>query len=71
MPLTKFETSREAGPAGPTASWAGRVDHVVDGGEELDVPAVLSRPDGHVARVGEDQREPLGGLPEWFGAAHG
>ncbi|MCG7203120.1 hypothetical protein [Streptomyces arenae] len=54
MPLTMFGTSRPAGPTGSTASWAGRVDHVVDGGEELDVPAVPSRPDGHVARVGED-----------------
>ena len=49
--------------------WADRVDHVVDVGEELDVPAVLLRPDGHVAWVGEDQRDLLGRLPEWFGAA--
>jgi len=32
------------------AGWADRVDHVVDVSEELDVPAVLLRPDGHVAR---------------------
>ncbi|MEU8038745.1 rifampin monooxygenase [Streptosporangium sp. NPDC049078] len=51
------------------AGWEGRVDHVVDGGEELDVPAVLLRPDGHVAWVGEDQQELLGGLSRWFGAA--
>ena len=34
------------------AGWADRVDHVVDVSEELDVPdvpAVLLRPDGHVA----------------------
>ncbi|MFE9738767.1 rifampin monooxygenase [Streptomyces sp. NPDC006477] len=49
--------------------WADRVDHVVDAAEELDVPAVLLRPDGHVAWVGEDQRELLGRLTEWFGAA--
>ncbi|MFB9682172.1 rifampin monooxygenase [Streptosporangium vulgare] len=49
--------------------WADRVDHVVDVGEELDVPAVLLRPDGHVAWVGEDQRELLDRLPRWFGAA--
>ncbi|UUU30053.1 rifampin monooxygenase [Streptomyces sp. CA-210063] len=51
--------------------WADRVDHVVDTSEELDVPAALLRPDGHVAWVGEDQRELLGRLPEWFGAAAG
>jgi hypothetical protein len=53
------------------AGWADRVDHVVDGGEELDVPAALLRPDGHVAWVGEDQRDLLSRLPRWFGAAAG
>ncbi|MFD5393552.1 rifampin monooxygenase [Streptomyces sp. NPDC127097] len=48
--------------------WADRVDHVVDSSEELDVPAVLLRPDGHVAWAGEDQQELLGELPKWFGA---
>lgn len=51
--------------------WTDRVDHVVDVSEELDVPAVLLRPDGHVAWAGEDQRELLGALPKWFGAAAG
>ncbi|GHC39852.1 rifampin monooxygenase [Streptomyces cinnamoneus] len=51
--------------------WADRVDHVVDAGEELDVPAVLLRPDGHVAWAGEDQQELLGQLSRWFGAAAG
>ncbi|MCT4356723.1 rifampin monooxygenase [Streptomyces sp. Je 1-79] len=51
--------------------WADRVDHVVDVGEELDVPAVLLRPDGHVAWVGEDQEELFAKLPEWFGAPAG
>jgi 2-polyprenyl-6-methoxyphenol hydroxylase-like FAD-dependent oxidoreductase len=51
------------------AGWADRVDHVVDIAEELEVPAVLLRPDGHVAWVGDDQRELLDRLPEWFGAA--
>ncbi|WP_086563245.1 rifampin monooxygenase [Streptomyces africanus] len=51
------------------AGWADRVDHVVDVSEELDVPAVLLRPDGHVAWAGEDQRELLDRLPRWFGAA--
>jgi 2-polyprenyl-6-methoxyphenol hydroxylase-like FAD-dependent oxidoreductase len=50
------------------AGWADRVDHVVDLSEELDVPAVLLRPDGHVAWVGEDQDDLLGRLPRWFGA---
>jgi rifampicin monooxygenase len=49
--------------------WADRVDHVVDVSEELDVPAALLRPDGHVAWVGEDQQDLLGQLPKWFGAA--
>ncbi|MEW2630792.1 rifampin monooxygenase [Streptomyces sp. NPDC048389] len=51
--------------------WADRVDHVVDVSEELDVPALLLRPDGHVAWAGEDQRDLLGRLPQWFGAAGG
>jgi rifampicin monooxygenase len=51
------------------AGWADRVDHVVDVSEELDVPAVLLRPDGHVAWVGEDQQDLLSRLPTWFGAA--
>ncbi|MFF4602709.1 rifampin monooxygenase [Streptomyces sp. NPDC001339] len=50
------------------AGWADRVDHVVDASEELDVPAVLLRPDGHVAWVGEDQQDLLSQLPTWFGA---
>ncbi|MEU1787664.1 rifampin monooxygenase [Streptomyces sparsogenes] len=57
------------------AGWADRIDHVVDHvvdvGGELDVPAVLLRPDGHVAWVGDDQRDLLGHLPTWFGAALG
>jgi 2-polyprenyl-6-methoxyphenol hydroxylase-like FAD-dependent oxidoreductase len=50
------------------AGWADRVDHVVDSSEELDVPAVLMRPDGHVVWVGEDQAELLERMSEWFGA---
>ncbi len=49
------------------AGWADRVDYVVDAVEELDAPAVLLRPDGHVAWVGDDQEDLLGNLPRWFG----
>ena len=51
------------------AGWADRVDHVVDVSEELDVPAVLLRPDGYVAWVGDDQPELRTALSRWFGAA--
>ncbi|MGI5196839.1 rifampin monooxygenase [Streptomyces sp. CA-288835] len=56
------------------AGWEERVDHVVDVSEELDVkgvPAVLLRPDGHVAWVGEDQEELVGRMAPWFGAGVG
>ena len=49
--------------------WADRIDHVVDVSEELDAPAVLLRPDGHVAWIGQDQNDLLRHLPTWFGAA--
>ncbi|MFC5663104.1 FAD-dependent monooxygenase [Kitasatospora misakiensis] len=57
--------------------WADRVDHVVDGeGAEPDAPALLLRPDGHVAWAGDDQRELEAALSSWWGApaagsAHG
>jgi hypothetical protein len=50
------------------AGWADRVDHVVDVDADLEVPAVLLRPDGHVAWAGDDQQELLTRLPTWFGA---
>lgn len=53
------------------AGWEDRVDHVVDVSEELDVPAVLLRPDGHVAWVGDDQQDLRDQLSRWFGAAVG
>ena len=49
--------------------WTDRVDHVIDVSEELDVPAALLRPDGHVSWVGQDQQDLVGRLPRWFGAA--
>ncbi|MFH8468454.1 rifampin monooxygenase [Streptomyces sp. NPDC017991] len=53
------------------SGWTDRIDHVVDGSGQLDVPAVLLRPDGHVAWAGEDQRDLLAHLPKWFGSAAG
>jgi 2-polyprenyl-6-methoxyphenol hydroxylase-like FAD-dependent oxidoreductase len=48
--------------------WADRVDHIVDISEELDVPALLLRPDGYVAWVGENQQDLDDHLSRWFGA---
>ena len=49
------------------AGWAGRVDHVIDRSSEIEVPAVLLRPDGHVAWVGDEQQELFRHLERWFG----
>lgn len=51
--------------------WSDRIDHVVDVGAKLEVPAMLLRPDGHVAWVGDDQQDLFDRLPRWFGAATG
>ncbi|MFG1925078.1 rifampin monooxygenase [Cryptosporangium sp. NPDC048952] len=48
--------------------WSDRVDLVADVSEELDAPAVLLRPDGHVAWIGDDQDDLDAHLPRWFGA---
>ncbi|MFG1813627.1 rifampin monooxygenase [Kribbella sp. NPDC049174] len=50
------------------AGWADRVDHVIDVSEDLDVPAALLRPDGHIAWVGENQEDLGTHLRRWFGA---
>ncbi|SDP56559.1 rifampin monooxygenase [Lentzea jiangxiensis] len=49
--------------------WADRVDHLVEVSEDLDAPAVLLRPDGHVAWAGEDQEGLEAELTRWFGTA--
>lgn len=54
-----------------STDWADRVDHVVDVDAALDVPAVLLRPDGYVAWVGDDQGDLVDHLSRWFGAAVG
>ncbi|MBL1077197.1 rifampin monooxygenase [Nocardia sp. 2] len=51
------------------SGWSDRVDHVVDISEELDAPAVLLRPDGHVAWLGADQHTLDDQLTRWFGSA--
>ncbi|MFG1995124.1 FAD-dependent oxidoreductase [Actinoplanes sp. NPDC048988] len=47
--------------------WSDRVDYVGDPAADLDVPCVLARPDGHVAWIGDDQRDLDRHLARWFG----
>jgi rifampicin monooxygenase len=47
--------------------WSDRVDHLGDPGAALDVACVLLRPDGHVAWIGDDQRDLDAHLSRWFG----
>lgn len=47
--------------------WSDRVDHIVDTSPELDAPAVLLRPDGHIAWLGDDQAGLENQLARWFG----
>jgi len=49
--------------------WTERVDLAAAQSEELDAPAVLLRPDGHVAWVGDGQEDLDRHLERWFGAA--
>ncbi|MFG3382118.1 rifampin monooxygenase [Streptomyces sp. NPDC047999] len=51
--------------------WTDRVDHVVDPGTDAvrpDTPALLLRPDGHIAWAGETQDDLHAALATWFGA---
>lgn len=48
-------------------NWSDRVDHAFGESAELDVPAALLRPDGHVAWVGDDQKALDEHLERWFG----
>ncbi|GIE92078.1 rifampin monooxygenase [Actinoplanes regularis] len=47
--------------------WSDRVDHLGDPTAALDAPCVLLRPDGHVAWIGDDQRDLDVQLSRWFG----
>jgi rifampicin monooxygenase len=49
--------------------WSDRVDHVPGPVEDLEFPAALLRPDGHVAWLGDDQPSLEAALTRWFGAA--
>ncbi|UGT55688.1 FAD-dependent monooxygenase [Nocardia asteroides] len=47
--------------------WADRVDLLTDPAAALDVPALLLRPDGHVAWIGDEQDALTDRLRHWFG----
>ncbi|WP_152360610.1 rifampin monooxygenase [Microlunatus speluncae] len=47
--------------------WSDRVDQLADPTVELDGPAALLRPDGHVAWIGDDQPDLDVQLARWFG----
>jgi 2-polyprenyl-6-methoxyphenol hydroxylase-like FAD-dependent oxidoreductase len=49
------------------AGFSDRVDLVADPTAALDAPAVLLRPDGHVAWIGEHQQDLNDHLARWFG----
>ena len=50
-----------------TGGWSDRVDLLADPTAALDAPAVLLRPDGHVAWIGDDQQDLDDHLTRWFG----
>ncbi|WP_020522495.1 FAD-dependent monooxygenase [Catelliglobosispora koreensis] len=49
------------------SGWSDRVDYLADSLAALDVTAVLMRPDGHVAWIGDDQQDLDDHLGRWFG----
>lgn len=51
--------------------WADRVDVVAQRSDELEVRALLLRPDGHVVWAGDDATGLLEALTGWFGTAAG
>ena len=51
------------------AGWEDRVDAIAETSDDLEVPAVLLRPDGHVAWAGNDQHDLDAQLARWFGRA--
>ena len=48
-------------------AWSHRVDHLIDAGAEIEAPALLLRPDGHVAWIGDEQGGLDVALRRWFG----
>ena len=48
-------------------SWADRVDSLADPNAAVDAPAILLRPDGYVAWIGDDQQDLDDHLSRWFG----
>jgi rifampicin monooxygenase len=51
----------------PVDGWHDRIDHVVDGSDELDHDAYLLRPDGYVVWSGDDAAGSDAALTRWFG----
>ncbi|WP_433672527.1 rifampin monooxygenase [Nocardia sp. CA-136227] len=51
------------------AGWSDRVDHVVDISDQLPAPAILLRPDGHIAWAGSNQQDLEPALSRWFGTS--